>query len=288
MENKIILITGSTGGIGRVTAKALAQQGHTVIVHGRSKAKAEKVCAELRSETGNDRVDYLFADLLSLADIKRMAEAFKQKYDRLDVLLNNAGGFMNQTRETTKEGFESTIALNLLAPFLLMQLFMDDLKRSRSARVINTSSAMHRRGGKPDLDDLQSEKKYSPARAYGLSKLYLIWVTRHLAAQLKEQGITNVTVNASHPGAVATNFGQDSDKGFLIDLVFKAGLLFMDKPEKGAVTSIYLATSPEVEHVTGKFFNNRKKEEKPDDRYYSVEHARVVWDHCMDLVKPYL
>ncbi len=283
-----MLITGSTGGIGRVAAKALAQQGHTVIVHGRSKAKAEQACAELRSETGNDRVDYLFADFLSLTDIQRMAAAFNQKYDRLDVLLNNAGGFMSKTREVTKEGLEKTMTLNFFAPFLLMQLFMDALKRSPSARVINTSSAMHRRAGRPDLSDLQSEKKYSPAQAYGVSKLYLIWVTRHLAALLKEQGVTNVTVNASHPGAVATNFGQDADKGFLINLVFKAALLFMDKPEKGAMTSLFLATSPKVEHVTGKFFSNRMKEEQPDDTYYSKEDAKVVWDQCMAIVKPYL
>jgi len=288
MGNKTVLITGSTDGIGKVTANALAKRGHTVIIHGRNKAKAEKVCEEIKSETGNDKVDYVIADLLLLSDVKRMAEEFKKKYNSLDVLINNAGAFFNKQRETTKEGFEKTITLNLFAPSLLTQQLLDVLKKSPSARIINLSSAMHKRGGKPDFNDFQLEKSYQPARAYGLSKLYLIWVTRHLAKQLKEKGMTNITVNASHPGAVATNFGQDADKGFLINLIFRMALLFMDKPEQGARTSIYLATSAEVENVTGKFFNNREKEEQADDKYYSAENEKIVWDYCMNIVRPYL
>ena len=281
MKSKTILITGSTDGIGRETAKALAKQGHIVIIHGRNKAKAEKVCEAIRSETGNNNIDYIIADLLLLSDVRRMAEDFTKKYSSLDVLINNAGAFFNKVRETTEEGFEKTITLNLFAPFLLTQLLLNVLEKSDSARIINLSSAMHRRGGKPDLNDFQLENSYRPDRAYGLSKLYLIWITRHLSKLLTDRGITNITVNASHPGAVATNFGQDADKGFLINLVFKIALLFMDKPEKGAITSIYLATSPEAEHITGKFFNNRAKEEKPDDRYYSEENEKAVWDYCM-------
>ncbi len=288
MGNKTVLITGSTDGIGKVTANALAKRGRTVIIHGRNKVKAEKVCEEIKSETGNDKVDYVIADLLLLSDVKRMAEEFKKKYNSLDILINNAGAFFNKQRETTKEGFEKTITLNLFAPFLLTQQLLDALKKSPSARIINLSSAMHKRGGKPDFNDFQLEKSYQPARAYGLSKLYLIWVTRHLAKQLKEKGMTNITVNASHPGAVATNFGQDADKGFLINLIFRMALLFMDKPEQGARTSIYLATSAEVENVTGKFFNNREKEEQADDKYYSAENEKIVWDYCMNIVRPYL
>ncbi len=288
MESKTILITGSTDGIGKVTAEALAKQGHTVIIHGRNKAKAEKVCEDLQSETGNNKIDYVVADLLILEDVKRMAAELRKKYNSLDVLINNAGAFFNKKRETTKEGFEKTMTLNLFAPFLLTQLLSDVLAKSRSARIINVSSAMHKRGGKPDLNDFQLEKSYKPERAYGLSKLYLIWITRHLAKQLKEKGITNITANAFHPGAVATRFGQEADKGFLINLIFKIALLFMDKPEKGAMTGVYLAISPEVEQVTGKFFNSREKEEQPDDKYYSVENEKIVWDYCMKIVRPYL
>jgi len=287
MENKIILITGATHGIGKETATALAFKGHTVIIHGLNEAKLQAVANEIKTTTGNGRIDTIMADMFSLADIKRMADEFKSRYDRLDVLINNAGAFLNKQRETTTEGHEKTITLNLFAPFLLMQSLLEVLAKSQSARIINLSSAMHRRGGKPDFNDFQSEKNYNPARAYGLSKLYLIWITRHMAKELKEKGIKTITVNATHPGAVATNFGQDSDKGFINNLIFKAALPFMDKPSKGAKTSIYLATSPEVENITGEFFNNKEKIEKPDDRYYSPENEKIVWDYCKKITEDY-
>ena len=288
MESKVILITGATDGIGKVTARALAKQGHNVIVHGRNKGKAEAVRDEIIGETGNNKIDILIADLLSLTDIKTAVATFKSKYNHLDVLINNAGAFFNKDRETTKEGFEKTITLNLFAPLLLMQSLLDVLQKSSSARIINLSSSMHKRGGKPDFADFQLERSYKPDRAYGLSKLYLIWITRHFAKQLKEKGILNVTANASHPGAVATNFGQDADKGFFINIVFKIALRFMDKVEDGARTSIYLATSPEVENVSGEYFGNREKIEKPDDRYYSAENEKKVWDYCMGIIRMYL
>lgn len=288
MESKIILITGATQGLGKETAKALAKQGHHIVLHGRNKSKLQAVAEDLKTETGNTKIDLIVADLFSLADTKRMADEFKTRYDHLDVLINNAGAFLNKQRETTPEGFEKTITLNLFAPFLLMQSLLDLLAKSKSARIINLSSAMHRRGGKPDFNDFQSEKNYAPARAYGLSKLYLIWITRHMAKQLKEKGISNITVNASHPGAAATNFGQDSDKGFFINMVFKIALLFMDKPEDGARTTIYLASSAEVENVSGEFFNNKCKFEKPDEKYYSLENEKLVWNYCMKTLTPYL
>ena len=280
MERKTILITGSTDGIGKITATALAKQGHTVIIHGRNKEKAEAVRQQLVAETDNGSIDILIADLLSLADIKKMAEAFRKKYGHLDVLINNAGAFFGKIREITPEGFEKTFTLNLLAPFLLTQLLLESVCKSKSGRIINLYSAMHRRGGKPDFDDFQSEKSYAPARAYGLSKLYLVWITQHLAKRLKQKGINHVTVNACHPGAVATNFGQDADKGFIINAVFKAALWFMPKPETGAQTSIYLATSPDVEHVSGQFYNQKGEIEQPADKYYTAENEQLVWDYC--------
>lgn len=288
MENKIILITGSTDGIGKITATSLAKQGHTIIIHGRNQSKAEKVCEQIKSETVNKNIDYIIADLLSLADIKRMVLEFKKRYDHLDVLINNAGAIFGKEREITNEGFEKTITLNLFAPFLLTKLLLESLTKSKSARIINLYSAMHRRGGQPDFNNFQSEKTYRTDKAYGLSKLYLVWTTRHWAKLLKEKGITNVTINACHPGAVATNFGQDSDKGFLMNLIFKIALQLMPKPETGARTSIYLATSPEVERVSGQFFDQKIKIEKPDDRYYSTEKEQIVWNYCETITNKYL
>lgn len=288
MRQKIILITGSTDGIGKITATELAKQGHKIIVHGRNKEKTENVCQEIIAKTGNNNIDFVTADLLQLSDIKRMSEELKKKYDHLDVLINNAGAFFGKERETTSEGFEKTIALNLFAPFLLTKLLLEILAKSDSARIINLYSAMHRRGGKPDFTNFQSEKVYKTDRAYGLSKLYLVWITKHLAKQLKEKGIANITVNACHPGAVATNFGQDVDKGFLMNLIFKTALFFMPKPEKGAETSIYLATSSEVENTSGEFYDQNRKIEKPDDRYYSVENENLVWEYCEKTTQKYL
>lgn len=288
MRTKTILITGSTDGIGKITATSLANQGHTIIIHGRNKTKAEKVCEEIKNKTGNNNVDFMIADLLQLSSIKEMAEEIKKNYNQLDVLINNAGAFFGKKRETTIEGYEKTITLNLLAPFLLTRLLLDTLGKSKSARIINLYSSMHRRGGKPDFNDFQQEKNYRTDKAYGLSKLYLVWITQHLSKVLKEKGMTNITVNACHPGAVATNFGQDVDKGFLMNLIFKIALKLMPKPETGARTSIYLATSPEVEHVSGMFFDAKMKIEKPDHRYYSEENEKIVWDYCEKLTYQYL
>lgn len=288
MENKIILITGSTDGIGKITATSLAKQGHTVIIHGRNKEKAEKVCGEIKTETGNAKVEYIVADLLSLAEVKQMAEEFKMRFGHLDVLINNAGAIFGKEREITKEGFEKTITLNLFAPFLLTKLLLETLQKSKSARIINLYSAMHRRGGKPDFDNFQSEKFYATDKAYGLSKLYLVWITQHLAKILKEKEINNITVNACHPGAVATNFGQDADKGFIMNSIFKIALYLMPKPETGARTSIYLATSEEVENISGQFYDAKMKVEKPADKYYSPENEALVWEYCEIITREYL
>lgn len=288
MERKTILITGATSGIGKETAKALAKQGHAVVIHGRDKSKTQKVCEEIKSETGNKQVDMLLADLFLLSDVNRMAEEFKKKHDRLDVLINNAGGMMNKERETTKEGIEKTIALNLLSPFLLTQSLLDVLAKSPAARIINVSSEMHKRGGKPDFQDFQLVNNYSCPRAYGLSKLYLIWVSRHLITELKQNGLEHITVNIVHPGISNTNFGLDSDKGFLNNLIFRIVMPFSLTPEQGAETSIHLATSDEVKNVTGQYYGTKKKIAKADDKYYSAENGKLVWEYCKQITKSYL
>jgi NAD(P)-dependent dehydrogenase (short-subunit alcohol dehydrogenase family) len=287
MEGKTILITGSTDGIGKVTAKALAKQGHTVIIHGRNKKKAETVCEELKSETANNKINFVIADLFLLSDVKRMADEFKKKYERLDVLVNNAGAIFGKDRETTKEGFEKTMALNLFSPFLLTQLLVEVLAKSPAARIINVSSAAHTMSGKIDLSDIQLENNYSFGNAYGQSKLYLIWVTQHLATELKEKGLSNITANSLHPGTIKTEFGQNTNKGFGVNLLFKLAMLFAITPAKGAENTIYLATSKDVENITGKYFSN-KRVGKPSMKYYSPENEKIIWDYCMQIVQPYL
>lgn len=288
MKNKLILVTGATQGIGKITATELAKQGHHIVIHGRSQTKLNEVRQEIINQSGNNNVETIVADLLSLNAIKQMASEMILRYDRLDVLINNAGAIFNKDRETTTEGYEKTMTLNLFAPLLLMQLLLPLLKNSPEGRIINMSSAMHKRGGKPDFTDFQLEKSYKPDRAYGLSKLYLIWISRHMVSDLKTKNISNVTVNVCHPGAVATNFGQDSKKGFIIDLIFKAALWVMPKPEVGAATSIYLATAPEVKNITGKFYGYKKNIEKPDDKFYSKENEKLVWDYSMKTLQAYL
>jgi len=287
MENKVILVTGATDGIGKETAKVLAQQGHTIIIHGRNETKLNAVADEIRAVTGNKNTGTIKADLLSLAETRKMASEFKSRYGKLDVLVNNAGAVMNRQRETTGEGLEKTMALNLFVPFLLMQSFTEVLAKSPAARIVNVSSEAHRSGGKPDFNDFQLEKSYSQIRAYGLSKLYLIWITRQMASRLKEKGIRNITANSLHPGVIASRFGLDADKGFIIDFLFKLARPFLKNVEDGAKTSIYAAVSPEVENVTGEYFN-KQKIAKADDRYYSPGNEKIVWDYCEKITAKYL
>ena len=287
MENKTILITGATGGIGKETAKALAKKGHTIIIHGRNLAKTQAVCNEIKTETGNNNIDILLADMLSLADVKKLAIEFKQKYGRLDVLINNAGGIFDKQREISIDGLEKTMHLNLFTPFLLTQLLLDVLLKSSSGRIVNVSSRMHQFGGKYDLTDIQLENKYSPSKAYSLAKLYLIWNTRYLAKELKTKGINNLSVNCLHPGVIATNFAKEGNNGWFINFLFSIPSFFLLKPEQGAETSIYLASSPEVENISGEYFAFKKKK-RIMNCFLSSENEKIVWDYCMEIVKAYL
>ena len=284
--NKIILVTGATDGIGKITVTELAKKENHVIIHGRNEQKAQKIVAEIKQQVPNAEVKYLIADLFSLSAVKHMAEQFQQKYDHLDVLVNNAGAVLDDTRRET-DGIENTMALNVLAPLLLNQLLLPSLEKSSDDRIINMSSAIHRQA-KPDMADLNLENEQSGQKRYGISKLFVIWNSQHLATELQRQGITNVTVNCSHPGAVGTNFGQDSDNGFINNMIYKVALHLMPAPERGAITNIYLASSDEVKGVTGKFFNNKKQLEKPQMKEHTPEREQQLWDYCMRVIAPYL
>lgn len=248
MVGKVCLVTGATAGIGRVTAAALAGKGAQVVIHGRNKTKAEETVGEIISETGNTRISYLLADFSHLDEVRRMADQFQEQHDHLHVLVNNAGAFFNR-RKLSNDGVEMTFLVNHLAPFLLTNLLLDPLKKSAPSRIINISSEGHRQGV-IDMDDLDSSKGYFGMKAYGRSKLANLLFTYELARRLEGSG---ATVNALHPGHIATDIWK-TEFGFfgpfLKWLMSKVALT----PQEGAENSIYLASSPEVEGISGKYF----------------------------------
>ena len=277
MDGKMCLVTGATAGIGYVTALEIARMGATVILLGRNLEKCAAAVKMIREQTGNPEVEFLLADLSSQAQIRAAADKFHKEHDHLDVLVNNAGGF-NLTRKLSEDGIEMTFAVNHLAYFLLTHLLFDALKRSPSARVINVSSGSHY-GEHLDFNDLQLKRFYNPMQAYGRSKLANILFTYELARRLEG---THITANALTPGMVATDIWKKVNRWLtpLIDpLIRRMG----QTPLEGAQTSIYLATSPEVNAVSGKYYAN-KKPIRSSQASYDQEAARRLWDLSLELV----
>ena len=237
MAGKVCLVTGATAGIGLATARSLARQGATVVGVGRNPQKCEKVAAGIRTETGNPAVEFLQADLSAQAEVRRLARAVVDAYPRLDVLVNNVGAFF-MSRRLSADGFEMTWAVNYLGVCLLTELLLDTLQASAPSRIVNVSSDMHR-SARLNFDDLQGERKYSGMKAYGQSKLALVMYTYDLARRLAGTG---VTVNALHPGFVASSMYDSS--GGVVKLLAPLIKLMAVSPEAGAETSVYLATSP--------------------------------------------
>jgi NAD(P)-dependent dehydrogenase (short-subunit alcohol dehydrogenase family) len=260
MFGKICLVTGATDGVGKVTARALAQAGATVIGVGRDPAKIEAARSEIRDTPGT--LEFMTADLSSQAQVRALAAAFLRKYDRLHVLVNNAGALFTDYRESV-EGIEMTFALNHLAYFLLTGLLLHTIEASAPARIVNVSSNAHE-GGSIRFEDLGHKRRYSGWDAYNDSKLANLLFTYELARRL--QG-TNVTVNAVHPGFVNTNFQRAAG------LSMRGSLT----PEEGADTQIWLAMSGEVDGVTGKYFV-RRRETRSSAESYDREAARRLWD----------
>lgn len=287
MNKKIILVTGASSGIGKETALTLAKQGHTVIIHGRDAEKTKAVFMEIQKETNNKNLDMMIADLSLMSEVKDFAEKIKAKYDRLDVLINNAGGQFGNKRELTKEGHEKTMAINVFAPFLLTYLLIDVLKNSPSARVVTVSSASYTVGGKAKLDDIELQDDYSMSKAYGLSKRYVIWVMRHFVTEVKKQGISNITFNSLEPGSADTDLGRVSTQDFLAKIVFSLWKPMMWSLQKAAATSIYLATSDELEGITGRFYGNCK-EKKIKKKFVPKDDEQKLWDYCMDVCAAYV
>jgi retinol dehydrogenase 12 len=275
MHGKVCLITGATDGIGRVTAETLAVAGATVVIAGRNAKKTAEVVRAIKEKSGNELIDSLIADLSSQADVRHLAAAFRQRYDSLDVLVNNAGGIF-MSRKTSVDGIEMTFALNHLAYFLLTNLLLDLLIASAPARIINVSSGAHM-AGQLKLDGIKNPRIYNGWPAYSNSKLANVVFTYELARRLKGTG---VTANVLHPGFVATQFGR-SNGGFY-DLLFNLFQIGAISPEKGAETIIYLAISPEVKDTTGKYFY-RCKPVASSRLSYDETTAHRLWDYSLEL-----
>lgn len=268
MTGKRVLVTGATGGIGYETARAIAKEGAELIIVGRNAEKTKTVTEELKTASGNQNISFLLADLSSMAAVRKLAADFLAKYDRLDVLVNNAGG-VNMTSEKTVDGFELTFAANHLSYFLLTNLLVPALEKAAPSRVVCVASEAHR-GATIDFDDLMTQP-YSSFKAYGRSKLANILFGRELAKRLEKK---RITVNSLHPGVVSTNFF--AGKPGIYGVIGKVAGVFMISPEKGAKTSIYLATSPEVEGVTGKYFD-KCKPKIPNQQAQDDAAAQRLW-----------
>ncbi|HEY3343731.1 MAG TPA: SDR family oxidoreductase [Anaerolineaceae bacterium] len=278
MNEKVVLITGATGGIGKVTALELAKKGATLVGVGRSPAKTEAAAREIRELSGSSRVDFLVADLSSLAQVRRLAAEFLARYPRLDVLINNAGAVFS-TRQETVDGYEMTFAFNHLAYFLLTNLLLERLKASAPVRIVNVSSAAHT-FGPMNFDDLQSQHySMSGFRAYGQSKLANVMFTYALARRLQGSG---VTVNALHPGTVNTGFGKNNPGWMKLGMAVSS--LFSITPEQGAQTTIYLASSPEVEGVSGKYFDRCQPVRSSPASYDEAAQERL-WQISEELTR---
>src|SRR5687767_7770693 len=276
MAGKTVLVTGGSGGIGKATALGLSTMGAGLAITGRDRERTEDAAREIRA-AADGHVDVFIADLSSQSEVRRLAAEVLRSIPRLDVLINNVGGYWD-TRHVTPDGLEHTFALNHLAPFLLTNLFLDRLTKSAPARVVTVSSNAQAMG-QIDFDDLQGERSYSGSKAYNQSKLANVLFTYELARRL--QG-TSVTANALHPGVVRTSFGAEDPRR--IQRVLIPFLMpFMKTPARGAATSIHLASAPDLEEVSGRFFANSHAK-MSSKRSYDQAVAARLWQVSADLV----
>ena len=276
MTGRNVLVTGGTGGIGKATAVGLAVLGARVGITGRDRVRAEAAAADIRAASGNLAVDVFTADMSSQAQVRRLAGEVLDAYPRLDVLINNVGGFWAH-RHVTADGLEHTFALNHLAPFLLTHLLLHRLTASAPARVVTVSSGAHATG-RIDFDDLQGSARYSGHRAYNASKLANVMFTYELARRLNGTGVTATVL---HPGVVRTDFGAEDQAG--IKVILPLVRPFLKTPAAGAATTVYLASSAQVDGVTGRYFANRKPKTSAKASYDTAAAARL-WQASADLV----
>jgi len=275
MNGKVCLVTGATDGIGKVSARVLAELGAKVIIVGRNPEKSAIVLAELRSISGNENIDLLMADLAVMQEVRDLAEQVISRYDRIDVLLNNAGGYFTK-HEITSDGLEMTFALNHMSYFLLTNKLMELLKYSAPARIVNVSSDAHY-GVDIEFENLNGEQEYKAWKAYQKSKLANVLFTYELLKKVPG----NITVNCLHPGFVATNFGHNNG-GFFGPVLKIAQRISAIDPEEGAKTSIFLCSAPEVKGVSGKYFYKcQPKTSSRESR--NMDTGKRLWQISSDI-----
>ena len=269
-KNKTIVVTGATSGIGRATALGLAKLDSRLILVGRDPGRAEETVAEIRKATGRKDVEVVLGDFARQAEVRRVAAELIARTEAIHVLVNNAGVTM-MTRTTTPDGLETTFAVNHLGYFLLTGLLLPRLRAAApGARIVNVASDAHRWGAL-DFDDLQNEREYKAMKVYGQSKTANILFTHELARRLEGSG---VSANSLHPGAIATRLGRGSGRWY--DLLQSAISVFMKTPEQGAATSIHLASAPELEGLSGRYFAD-KQEKQPRPHASDPALAQKLW-----------
>jgi NAD(P)-dependent dehydrogenase (short-subunit alcohol dehydrogenase family) len=275
MAGKVCLVTGGSGGIGFVTARALAGRGATTLIIARDPSRGQAAAAAIREAAGHERVRFLAADLADQSQLRAAAAEVLREHARIDVLVNNAGGLFGR-RSVTADGIERTFALNHLSYFLMTHLLLPALQRAAPARIVNVASAAHK-SVTLDFNDLQGEEHYDRWIAYKRSKLANVMFTYELARRIEGSG---VTANALHPGFVATEIG--TRHGFVPGLLWGLGTLAAVSPEEGAKTSIYLASSPEVAGVSGRYFS-RGREKRSSEASYDRDASLRLWDVSINL-----
>ena len=279
LNGRNVIVTGGTDGIGLATALSLAKMGASLWIIGRDESKTKQALEDIVKASGNEKGGYFTADLSSIASIRTVAARINDTMDHLDVLVNNAGALFTQ-RQTSDDGLEMTYALNHMNYFLLTSLLSDKLNRGTKSRIVNVSSSAHY-SGHVNFDDLQSEKSYNSMRVYGTSKLMNVLFTYELDRRLNGSGLT---VNSLHPGFVASNFGKSN--GGLMKPIFKLLHLGAINVEDGAKTSVYLASSPEVDGVSGKYFDKCKAVNSSKESY-DKNIAKRLWEETEEIINSF-
>lgn len=278
MQDKIVVITGANSGIGYETAKALAAKGAHVVMACRNADRAKTALDALKRDVPKAKVQLLTLDLASFDSIKAFSQSFQEQYEKLDVLINNAG-LVPVSKQKTAEGFEMQFGVNHLGHFLLTQLLMPQLEAAGNARVVNVASLMHRFGS-IDFDSFRGEKKYQPLKAYGQSKLANVLFTRELAKRYADKGISSFSL---HPGGVGTNI---AGRGFIRRNIYKLVGGYMT-PKRGAKTSVYLASAPDIEPLSGEYFGDNAKRKSTTKLGQDMALAKRLWDVSEQLISQY-